>query len=447
MNLKVELDFTAVWRNLIGIAKKFNVSHFLLLYFAAHLLQIAFPSDGGMVFDEAHYVPASLDTLQWIGVNSEHLPLSKIIGAIGIALFGNNWFGWRFPQVIMQVAALYLFYLIAKRFLGDPWALGATIMLGLDTLFFIHGGTLLLDEACFFFSFLAFELYFRKHYALSAVSMGLGLLAREMTLFTFIILATYHVATHRKTLKRGLKIGISYTVVTLLVFGILLWAYDAAFMPPSGITIITNVNRNIILNQQGNAVSTIISTFQSTSKNPITNPFQHVAYIMNYHGPFTGFVLNETDQSYFHPLLWIVPVDPFNVPTYYRLDVTVTTGTVVKHLIPIWYRAQGNLPLWYGIWPAMVGLAYAFVRKREWETALFMGAGIATSYLPWEMLDILVRRIGFNYFMIYTLPYIALALAFSIKMLPSRTAKAILVLYILAELAFFLWFFPVRPIQ
>ena len=118
-----------------------------------------------------------MSTLAGVAANAEHPPLPKIIRAIGIGLLGNNWFGWRFPQVLMQIAALYIFYLIARRLLGNPWALGATMLLGLDMVFFIHGGTLLIDMPAFLFCFLAIELYFRKHYWLSASSMGLAFLS------------------------------------------------------------------------------------------------------------------------------------------------------------------------------------------------------------------------------------------------------------------------------
>ena len=233
MKLTFELDFDALWHGIKGIARGFHVEHFLLIYFAVHMLQIAFPSDGSMIFDEAHYVPASIATLNGIAANAEHPPLSKIISAIGIALLGNNWFGWRFPQVLMQVAFLYVFYLIARRLLRDPWALGATVLLGLDTVFFIHGGALLIDMAMFLFGFLSVELYFRKHYVWSAASMGLAFASREMSIFLFATLAIYHIYANRRSLKPALKIGLAFTLIALVVFGGLMFAYDLKYQPAS----------------------------------------------------------------------------------------------------------------------------------------------------------------------------------------------------------------------
>jgi dolichyl-phosphate-mannose--protein O-mannosyl transferase len=118
----------------------------------------------------------------------------------------------------------------------------------------------------------------------------------------------------------------------------------------------------------------------------------------------------------------------------------------VQSYLPIWYHAQANLPLWYGIWPTIGGLAYALARKEEQETAALIAAGIAANYLPWAVLDMIFRKIGFNYYMIYTLPFIALGLAFTCKLLPAR-GKVVLGLYVFACLIFFLWFFPVRPMD
>jgi len=408
------------------------------------MIQLSFPNDGSYVFDEAHYVPASLATLNGVAANAEHPPLPKIIGALGIWVFGNNWFGWRFPQVLIQIGALYLFYLIAKRFLGDPWALGATMLLAFDTIFFIHGGTLLIDMPSFLFGFLAFELYFRKRYGWSAASMGLTFLAREMSIFFFAALAIYHLAVNRKALKPALKIGVSYTLVTLLVFGGLMFAYDLKYLPPKSVNVTTFTFQNVILNPNGTAITTITSTSQSISKDVIWNPVDHVLFIANYHGP-KGIVINETYAPYQYAWNWILPIDdPFSSPTYYRVDVTVSNGTVTKHYTPIWYRAQANLPLWYGVFPAFIGLIYALIRRKETGTAVFALSGIILNYAPWVAMSLLVRRIGFNYYMIWTLPFIALGLAFSWKQL-GRYGKAALALNVLACLAFFVAFFPVKP--
>jgi dolichyl-phosphate-mannose--protein O-mannosyl transferase len=78
-------------------------------------------------------------------------------------------------------------------------------------------------------------------------------------------------------------------------------------------------------------------------------------------------------------------------------------------------------------------------------TAIFILSGLILNYAPWLALSILIRRIGFNYYMIYTLPFVALGVAFTWKLLPKRLGKSVLALNVLLALAFFLYYFPVHP--
>jgi dolichyl-phosphate-mannose--protein O-mannosyl transferase len=453
--LVIDIDLTAAWQRTWDIIGQIRVEHFLLFLFAAHMLQIAFPSDGSMVFDEAHYVPASLKTLAGEATNLEHPPLAKIIGAIGIAVLGNNWFGWRFPQVLMQIAGLYLFYLVAKRVLGgDPWALGATMLLGLDTLFFIHGGILLLDTTAFLLGFLTIELYFRKRYWWSAVSMGLAFFAREFALFIFITLVVYHLAANRGALKKALKFATQYTLIALLVMGILLTIYDIGYQPALSTSITNIVKANVVM-QNGTAITTIYTTSQSISKEIMWNPVQNILFMMTYHGA-GGITINETYRSYQYAWNWILPVhisptgmvtwDTFDAATYYSVAVTVTTDGQVRHYTPIWYRAMGNPVVWYGIWPALVALALALKRRQEVLPSVFILTGILVNYLPNLVLSIVTRRLGFNYYMFYVLPFAALGIAFAWKyLLPKEDGRQVLAFNVVLALVFFLWFFPVRP--
>jgi len=455
MRIKFEIDLTAIWSRIVDIARQFNIGHFLLLYFAAHMLQIAFPSDGSMIFDEAHYIPASLKTLEWQGANAEHPPLPKMVGAIGIWLLGNNWFGWRFPQVVMQVAVLYLFYLIARRFSGERWALAGTMILGFDTIFFIHGGALLIDMPSFLFGLLALELYFRKRYNWSAASMGLGFLAREMSIFYFAALGVYHLTKNWRTVKPMLKLGLRYTLIALVVFGSLLWWYDLQFQVYSGMSVTNMVSQNIVLGPSttGNTtglvpVTTIIKTVQLTSKEMVWNPVQHVLFIWHYHGP-TGMVIPTSTQPWTYPWNWILPTAPWDAPTYFRVDVAVSAGAESKHYIPIWYLAQPNLFLWYSFIPVIAGLVWLWRRQPTKHPQIaFVLAGLLVNFLPWVISRLLWERLGFNYYMIWALPYVACGLAMVCSNLPPRFAKVgklIMIIGVIYSVASFIWFFPVRP--
>ena len=66
-----------------------------------HLLIISFPIDEE-VFDEAYYIPAALDILEGEPSNLEHPFLGKAWIALGIGIFGNNFFGWRFITILFR---------------------------------------------------------------------------------------------------------------------------------------------------------------------------------------------------------------------------------------------------------------------------------------------------------------------------------------------------------
>jgi hypothetical protein len=75
-------------------------------------------------------------------------------------------------------------------------------------------------------------------------------------------------------------------------------------------------------------------------------------------------------------------------------------------------------------------------------TAIFILSELIPNYAPWLALSILVRRIGFNYYMIYTLPFVALAAAFFWRQLPPRYGKLGLALNLIAAGLFSQPFYP-----
>src|SRR6186713_1206386 len=59
-------------------------------------------------FDEIHYLPAARAVLALSQpLNPEHPPLGKEIIALGIALFGDKPFGWRFLPVVFGTLGLF----------------------------------------------------------------------------------------------------------------------------------------------------------------------------------------------------------------------------------------------------------------------------------------------------------------------------------------------------
>jgi dolichyl-phosphate-mannose-protein mannosyltransferase len=182
-----------------------NVGHLLLIIFMLHLFALSFPSDtsngNGMVFDEAYYVPASLDLLHGVANNLEHPFFGKVWGALGISIFGNNFFGWRIFYAVIGTLSVWMMYELARQFFSKEKALLAASMLAFENLFFVHTSLLLLDGPPVLFALAGFLAYFKGRYYLSALAFGLCILSKETGVFFLLGLVLYHLWANSKRLR------------------------------------------------------------------------------------------------------------------------------------------------------------------------------------------------------------------------------------------------------
>lgn len=56
---------------------KLNIWYLILLSGIVRFFTMTFPNDGGMIFDEVHYIKASRALLEGLSANGEHPPLIK----------------------------------------------------------------------------------------------------------------------------------------------------------------------------------------------------------------------------------------------------------------------------------------------------------------------------------------------------------------------------------
>jgi len=482
--VSIQINFNEIFARIYNLFRgyllKFNIGHLILIAFALHIFVISFPNDGGKIFDEAHYIPSALTHLNWVGSNAEHTPLVKIIGAIAIAIFGDYWFAWRFPIVLMGTASIWVMYKLASRFFSKKYALFAASFLLFDIMFFIHGTIFVLDVPQILFSLCSFDLYFQKKYKWSALAMGISVLMKETGLLFLGGLAFYHLVTHLRrqhVSKLSFRTFGVFSLVLLLVVGGGMWTYDGIFKPVKGIIILTNEHHIIITDPNGTVISTSTTIDNITSSSVITNPIEHLIFAYQYQ---TGLGINEPWRAYQFPWNWILPVDPLDHPIY--LMVTVTAGSVSRTIIA--WHAQGTIPIWYAFWlvvpMAILTVAKSFSspftveisvskpgkRKHRGKQAepeaeevkkegiletfhhrldLFLLSWVGFTYLPWVALGLAMRKIGFNYYMIYTVPALCLGIPFFWQKLNiSDRAKTIgITVHLLVTILFFLYFFPV----
>ena len=429
---------------------KFNITHLLLISFALHLFVMPFPSDGGKIFDEIHYIEATRAHLQGIGANPEHTPLVKVLMTIPFAIFGDYWFAWRFPIIISCMVAYVAFYYIAKHFLDEKYALIATAFLCFDVMFFIHGTIFLLDMPAIMFGLVAMTLFLHKRYKLSAVSMALAILCKEIALFFLLAIGIYWFGTNMKKISRKkLKIPFTYLVIVVLVSFSFMLVYDNVYKISTGSNISILVNHTVVNDQDGNPITTMVTTTSETFQRYINNPISHLQHFLTYHGDYMK-DLNITAGAFQKPWNWIAPLDINGIldhPVYFQVRVSTTTGENVKTYDSISWRGQGTLPIWYAFWLVVPMAIYTIVNKKteEKNTSLFLLGWIFSTFGGFVVLELIKNCTGFNYYFIYTVPALCLGIPYFWSKLDvsERTRNIGLIIHILATLSFFIYYFPV----
>ena len=85
---------------------------------ASRLWGISYPSD--KLFDEAYYPPEAHELLTWGFEYNRgytfivHPPLGKWLIALGIKVFGDDSFGWRFPSAVAGTIAVVVLVRLAR---------------------------------------------------------------------------------------------------------------------------------------------------------------------------------------------------------------------------------------------------------------------------------------------------------------------------------------------
>lgn len=158
-----------------------------LVFLGLCLVRLGVPSQP--YFDEVHYLPAARALLEgeaWL--NREHPLLGKELIALGIALLGDNPWGWRLLSTLAGAGALFasmraLWFAAQSRFA----ALACGLLLASGFLLFVHARIAMLDGFMVFFLGLAAWQFAgacrepergRRRLAIAGLALGLALAAK-----------------------------------------------------------------------------------------------------------------------------------------------------------------------------------------------------------------------------------------------------------------------------
>ncbi|GAB5349306.1 phospholipid carrier-dependent glycosyltransferase [Alteriqipengyuania sp. 357] len=220
-------------------------------FFLLCLWRLWLPS--GPFFDEIHYLPAARELLTGFDYrNPEHPPLGKEIIAAGIALFGDNPWGWRAFSAVAGALALFAgMRALWHASLNRDAVIAYGVLLASGFLLLIHAQIAMLDVfmAAFFLTALwqlaaAFRAgrvrTARVHLALAGIALGCAIaskwnaapLAPALGLF-FLALRLHAAGPVRglSTSRGGPVPGVSLVEAALWLGVLPLAVYSATFWP------------------------------------------------------------------------------------------------------------------------------------------------------------------------------------------------------------------------
>ena len=349
-----------------------------------------------LVLDEQHYIGDARNILQEHTTDrTEHPPLGKLIITSGVALFGDNPFGWRTFSILFGTANIFLLFLICRRLGMSPKGANlAAFLLTFENLSFVQGSIAMLDVFSLTFTLLAFWLYLRGNYPLSGFAVALATLAKLSGAFALIVIGLHWLITRRK----GLLYFAASMMLAPLGFFIL--------MPPLQFAIYHHLT-NFVVDIQVMLARSASLTFSSTTHPSLVRP-------------------------------WTLLILPKVMPYYYN---------------PHYFGAI-SFTLWALTIPTFIYMIVKAVKKNV--AGLFGAIWFFGTYLIWIPISLITDRVSYPYYFYPAVGAICIGLGMGLSGMidfwrTKKTGKlrwlaiSAVVLFLLLHFAVFVILAPVNP--
>jgi len=373
------------------------------------------------IFDEVYYVDGARDLLKFgvevTGNNPEfvvHPPIGKWLIALGIQLFGDSAFGWRFTTAVAGSVMILLIALIAHRLFRNPLLTGlASALMAVDGLALVHSRTALLDNFLALFILTATYFFIRRQYWWTAIALGIALGIKWSAIYfilVFGVIALYRAFTHHTG-----KALIRPTLERIGQFVLL----------PTGIYLISWIGW--FNSQRGWA--------RDYSANVLTSFVHYHQQILNFH---TSLTEKHTYQA--NPWSWLIMGRPTSF--FYQSPKGCGADSCSQEILALgtpllWWSATIALSVVVGLW-----IRAALMRRIEPALTIIV-AGMTAGYLPWFFYQ---SRTVFTFYAIVFQPFLILALVYCAQLIRSRYGRRgeiVIAAGILLIALNFLYFLPI----